>query len=430
MMPGIFKAFGWGVAALGFAGWVAPMHFVTASFNVGDALPPWMPWVAPAAALLAPLLELIRARRRGLVTLELASGLGLMGVAAILYSTGSLDPAWPLVTLVAMGGAFATMVAWAFFIAAVPSPRRPSRLFAASLGMVVGPLLFNAVFTTISGQIYRYMPWSGVWTILIAIWALVCFGLAGLSHWLLPSDPVPSLDLAPSPPAASSRDLNPPPRGVPSSHELGQVIRQAVAEAAQKPGLLWVIVFQLCYAMTETQTDVSAVMVYADVGSSLFNSNFSFALGISGVVGMAIYPLAAHFGIQRCWRPTVVLQTVSLLAYLLIVVFRGKDPTFVTAIVGLKGLSATVVGVAWTLYAMHYVSSGRFVLTHYAWITGLHTAFAALCQLAAPYLGLLGPTFFWAWMVVSVSAFLVAGWRLVWLEADRESTVEKPYALG
>lgn len=394
--PGFLRALVWGMVALSFADWVSSRHLLVATLNLGGSIPVWVEWLVWCTIACAPVFETIRRRRRSVVLVQSLCGIGLLGVAAIVFLSGSLSVAWSLLALVAAGGAFVQMVGWATFIEAVPGNRRGSRLFAAQFGMIAVPALWTAVFVRLSGTLHSQLSWAMAWAIAIAIWAVLCFAFAGIARVSLPEGLVEQ---------------------APASKDYIALYREVLASAFAKPGLLWVVAGQLAFALVNSYLlDLLVSLMLApssELSSALSNETLGSVTGLGAPLGLLVFPVIGRFGIERCWRPLVALFAIAPVLFATLVLQASMPYPFLVAVLVYKAAIGSAVGVAWTLYFMRYVAPGRFVLSHFAWLLGLAAAFGTGCRLLNSQIAShWGTTTVAVWILCGVPLFVIAGWKM------------------
>jgi len=367
----------------------------------------YLPWVIKP--LWSPLVDVLGAKRRWILSTQVLMGLGMLGIAWAVAAEDFVY--WTL--------------AW-FFLLAFSSATHD----IAADGFYMRALTPHdqALFVGIRSTAYRLAMIAGSGLLVMLVGWLMNLSFNPASAWRMGMFGAATLLLALS--AYHAVMLPRPKRDHAESHMTTQQVLADVVDTFTtffaKRGLIVTLAFLLLYRFAEGQlTKIAAPFLLAarsDGGLGLDNGQVGLAYGVVGVTlllagGILGGVAAARFGLRSCLPWMVIAINLPNAVYLALASWQPTQIWLVHLAVGVEQFGYGFGFAAYMLY-MLYVARGEHETAHYALCTGFMALgmmipgwFSGRAEEALGYAG------FFSWIMIStIPSFLVA--TLVYFQVD------------
>lgn len=300
--------------------------------------------------LFSPAVDLFGTRRRWLLAMQLAIGLGMLGAAA-LVATGSGGGApvfWALLALVAVLHAVHDIACDGFFMIALSREGQAlysgTRLAAFRLAMYVG------------GSALVILAARTSWPLALGL-AGVLMGVSGAVNAALLPHPDERADGSPRPSPAA--------------------VLETFATFLRQPHALLVLAFVLTYQLSDALTFAMSSPLLAELGVGTEARGWIRGLSLTASITAPVLAgwLLARDGLERWLRPFTYVMAIPF--YLAIALLR--PPLWaITALVVVEQFTGNLASTALTVFLMRRCKRA-FSASHYAFFTSI----AALGRTAA-----------------------------------------------
>jgi PAT family beta-lactamase induction signal transducer AmpG len=367
----------------------------------------YLPWVIKP--LWSPIVDVLGAKRRWIISLQFLMGLGLLGIAWSVTAENFVFWTLAWFFLLALGSATHDIAADGFYMAA-QAPHQ------------------QALFVGIRSTFYRLAMVAGSGLLVMLVDRLTKSGFEPAAAWRAGMLVSASLLLAmtlyhalvlPRPPRDRTQVLD-------SLADVLAEIGDTFVTFFAKRHLVLTLAFLLLYRFAEGQlVKIAPPFLLKDRavgGLGLDTGQVGFAYGVVGVTlllagGILGGVAAARYGLKSCLPWMVIAINLPNVVYLALAYWQPTQLWLVHLAIGIEQFGYGFGFAAYLLY-MLYVARGEHETAHYALCTG----FMALGMMLPGWISgraqeALGYTGFFTWILLAtIPSFIVAG--IVYLKMD------------
>lgn len=320
-----------------------------------------LPWVLKP--LWAPLLEPFRSQRWWVIAMQFAMMASLGAVAFVLPLEGFFRLSLAFFWITGFLSATQDITADGIFMGTLP-PRDQAR-YAGVQGMCwnLGAVLGSGLLVALTGWLHQRLglAWVQCWSIVLAVAALLMGGF-GLWH------------LRVLPPGTTSAVQGQ------GSMAAGPSLRDAWLAFFRKPGIASMLLVVFFYRFGEGFIEKFGPLFLLDPRSAGGLGLGNEALGlIHGTVGTLAFIagalvggfIAARLTLPRCFLLLAVALNLPHLTYFILAQTQPENLWWVGTLVAIEKFGFGMGSVGHMLYMMQQVAPGPFLMTHYAFATGV-----------------------------------------------------------
>lgn len=333
----------------------------------------YLPWVIKP--FWSPIVDMFRTKRWWIVTMQLALGAALAGLAFSLQAPSYIQWSLAMLWLMAFSSATHDIAADGFYMLALTPREQAFYVGIRSTFYRVATILGQGLLIMMAGTLELMMKPVRAWSFTFAAIAVLFFCFFIYHRFFLPRTE-----------ADTTRPCTPGTALAEFFHTFGSFFR--------KPGFADALAFMLLYRFPEALLAKICPLFLLDPvekgGLALTTAELGWAQGTLGVIGLTLGGIlggiaAEHGGLKRWLWPMVLSITLPDAVYIILAYYQPEQLMAVNACVFIEQFGYGFGFTAYMLYLI-YFSRGSSQTAHYAFCTGFMALSMMLPGLVAGYL--------------------------------------------